>query len=56
MTNWGVQVREYGIDSYSKCWRCLQEAVPDEDELGLCKLCIALLRDSSDQRFDSRAS
>jgi hypothetical protein len=42
MTSWGVQVREY--DSESKCWRCLEEIVPDEDELGLCAMCIAFLQ------------
>jgi hypothetical protein len=41
MYGWGVQVREMiGLYTESKCWRCLSETVPDEDELGLCDLCI----------------
>ena len=47
MYGWGVQVREtIGLDTESKCWRCLSETVPEEDELGLCDLCITDLQDS----------
>ena len=46
MTSWGIQVRGYGFDTESKCWRCLEEAVPEEDELGLCDACVAFLQDS----------
>jgi hypothetical protein len=45
MTSWGVQMRGYGVDSESRCWRCLEEMVPDEDELGLCDMCIVFLQD-----------
>jgi hypothetical protein len=47
MSSWGVQVRGFKFDSESKCWRCLEEFVPDEDELGLCDFCIASLQDQS---------
>jgi hypothetical protein len=34
MYGWGVQVREMiGLYTESKCWRCLSETVPQEDEL-----------------------
>jgi hypothetical protein len=47
MYGWGVQVREtIGLDTESKCWRCLSETVSEEDELGLCDLCITDLQDS----------
>ncbi len=47
MYGWGVQVREMiGLYTESKCWRCLSETVPEEDELGLCDVCIADLQDS----------
>ena len=47
MYDWGVQVHQMvGPYTESKCWRCLSETVPEEDELGLCDLCIADLQDS----------
>jgi hypothetical protein len=46
MSGWGVHVRGIGFDTESKCWRCLEQAVPDEDDLGLCAWCIASLQDS----------
>jgi hypothetical protein len=46
MSGWGVQVRGNEFDTESKCWRCLEVAVPDEDELGLCDWCIVSLQDS----------
>ena len=46
MISWGVLVGGYRLDSESRCWRCLEQAVPDEDELGLCDVCIASLQDS----------
>jgi hypothetical protein len=49
MSSWGVLVRGYAFDSESKCWRCLEETVPDEDELGLCDMCIASLQDQPAQ-------
>ena len=59
----GVQVHQMvGLDTESKCWRCLSETVPEEDELGLCDLCIASLQDSprssrsrSSPRTDARS-
>jgi hypothetical protein len=45
MSNWGVQVRGPEFDAESKCWRCLEGTVPDEDDLGLCDGCIAFLRE-----------
>lgn len=44
MSNWGILVRGFRFDSESKCWRCLDETVPAEDELGLCDMCIASLQ------------
>jgi hypothetical protein len=41
-----VQAGLSGLQTEPKCWRCLEETVPDEDELGLCKWCIADLQDS----------
>ena len=42
--NWGVQVLGFGHDSGAKCWRCLQEPVPEEDDhIGLCDGCLAVL-------------
>jgi hypothetical protein len=49
MSSWGILVRGYGFDSESKCWRCLEETVPEEDELGLCDFCIASLQDQPAQ-------
>jgi hypothetical protein len=46
MYGWGILFDGHAIDSESKCWRCLEVAVPSEDELGLCDLCIAFLQDS----------
>jgi hypothetical protein len=44
--SWGVQVR--GFDTELKCWRCLEEPVPDDDgHIGLCDHCLALLQDRS---------
>jgi hypothetical protein len=46
MYGWGVQVREMvGRYTESKCWRCVSETVPEEDELGLSDLFIADLQD-----------
>ena len=37
MYDWGIQVHQVlGLCTESKCWRCLSETVPEEDELGLC--------------------
>jgi hypothetical protein len=47
MSGWGVQVRGNVLDAEPKCWRCQESSVPDEDELGLCDVCIADLQDSS---------
>ena len=44
MTSWGVQVHGSGFDNEPKCWRCLDVTVLDDDELGLCDACIALLK------------
>jgi hypothetical protein len=49
MSNWGVQVRGREADAEPKCWRCLEERVPDQDELGLCDTCIAFLQDQPAQ-------
>jgi hypothetical protein len=46
MSGWGVQIRGTGLDTEPKCWRCQEQAVPDEDELGLCDTCIAFLQGS----------
>jgi hypothetical protein len=46
MSGWGVQIRGNGLDTESKCWRCLEETVPDEDDLGLCDMCVVYLQDS----------
>ena len=44
---WGVQMSGRGLGTESRCWRCLQEAVPDDDDhIGLCGLCISSLQDS----------
>ena len=45
MTSWGNPIRGNGVDTESKCWRCLQETVTEEDELGLCDRCLASLED-----------
>jgi hypothetical protein len=43
--SWGVQVRGFGYDADSTCWRCLQEPVPeDDDHIGLCPACLADLQ------------
>jgi hypothetical protein len=47
MTSWGVTIRGTDSTSESKCWRCLEASVPDEDELGLCDWCVASLRGES---------
>ncbi len=44
MSGWGVQVRGNGLDTELKCWRCQESPVHEEDELGLCDLCIADLQ------------
>ena len=44
MTSWGVPIHGLRSDAEPKCWRCLEETVPDEDELGLCDTCIAFLQ------------
>jgi len=49
MSSWGVEIRAHGVAPESKCWRCLEETVPDEDELGLCEWCIAFLQDQPAQ-------
>jgi hypothetical protein len=46
VVGWGVQVGLSGLRTEPKCWRCLEETVPEEDELGLCEWCIAALQDS----------
>ena len=46
MVGWGVQAGLNGVRTEPKCWRCLEETVPDEDELGLCEWCITDLQDS----------
>ena len=46
MVGFGVQAGLNGVRMEPKCWRCLQETVPDEDELGLCDWCITDLQDS----------
>jgi hypothetical protein len=45
MITWGILISGHRLDTESKCWRCLQETVPEEDELGLCDWCIASLQD-----------
>ena len=43
-TSWGTQIRKNGLDTESKCWRCLEEPVPDDDDhIGLCDHCLAWL-------------
>jgi hypothetical protein len=44
-TNWGVQLPESLVAREPKCWRCLKATVPEDDELGLCDPCIAVLQD-----------
>jgi hypothetical protein len=46
MYSWGNLFRGHAFGSESKCWRCLDETVPEDDELGLCETCIAELQDS----------
>jgi hypothetical protein len=49
---WGVQMSGRGLGTESRCWRCLQEPVPDDDDhIGLCGLCISSLQDSPRRNY-----